>query len=43
MAQMNNKIGYEVNLVSVFFFFGESQVGNQGSVTFEIRMQELET
>ena len=21
MAQMNNKIGYEVNLVSVFFFF----------------------
>ena len=41
---MNNKIGYEVNLVSVvFFFFWESQVGNQGSVTFEIRMQELET
>ena len=21
MAHMNNKIGYEVNLVSVFFFF----------------------
>ena len=41
---MNNKIGYEVILVSVFFFFfWESQVGNQGSVTFEIRMQELET
>ena len=41
MAQMDNKIGYEVNLVSVFF--GESKVGNQGSVAFEIRMHELET
>ena len=42
---MNNKIGYEENLVSAFFFFffWESKVGNQGSVTFEIRMQELET
>ena len=24
MAQMNNKIGYEVNLVSVVFFFFEN-------------------
>ena len=37
-----NKIGYEVNLVNLFFFL-ESKVGNQGSVTFEIWMQELET
>lgn len=37
MAQINNKIGYEVNLVSVFL---ENKVGNQDSIALEIRMQD---